>query len=74
LDPWREDLLAAVTQRSARADPPRKKSDTTKEMQTWTKAHLRVFLDAMKDERLSSPLWHTIAMTGMRRGHRPALE
>jgi len=49
------------------ADPPRKKGDGTKEMRTWTKEQLRAFLGAMKDERLS-PLWHTIAMTGMRRG------
>jgi len=49
------------------ADPPRKKGDGTKEMRTWTKEQLKAFLDAMKDERLS-PLWHTIAMTGMRRG------
>jgi integrase len=49
------------------ADPPRKKGDGTKEMRTWTKEQLRAFLNAMKHERLS-PLWHTIAMTGMRRG------
>src|SRR5450759_9060 len=49
------------------ADPPRKQGDGTKEMQTWTKEQLKAFLEAMKDERLS-PLWHTIAMTGMRRG------
>jgi len=49
------------------ADPPRKKGDGTKEMRTWTKEQVRAFLEAMKDERLS-PLWHTIAMTGMRRG------
>jgi len=49
------------------ADPPRKKSDGTKEMQTWTKEQLKAFLEAVQDERLS-PLWHTIAMTGMRRG------
>ena len=49
------------------ADPPRKKGDGSKEMQTWTKEQLKAFLEAMKDERLS-PLWHTIAMTGMRRG------
>src|SRR5665811_142129 len=49
------------------ADPPRKKSDGTKEMRTWTKEQLKAFLDAVAAERLS-PLWHTIAMTGMRRG------
>ena len=35
------------------ADPPRKKGDGTKEMQTWTKEQLKAFLDAVKDERLS---------------------
>jgi integrase len=49
------------------ADPPRKKGDGTREMQTWTKEQLKAFLEAMASERLS-PLWHTVAMTGMRRG------
>jgi site-specific recombinase XerD len=49
------------------ADPPRAKGDGAKEMKTWSKEELRNFLDAVKGERLS-PLWHTIAMTGMRRG------
>jgi len=49
------------------ADPPRKQGDGTKEMRTWTKEQLKAFLDAMKGERLAA-LWHTIAMTGMRRG------
>jgi integrase len=49
------------------ADPPRKKGDGTKEMKTWTKEQLKAFLDSVRDDRLA-PLWHTIAMTGMRRG------
>ncbi|HEY5472589.1 MAG TPA: tyrosine-type recombinase/integrase, partial [Candidatus Limnocylindrales bacterium] len=49
------------------ADPPRKKGDGSKEMQTWSKEQLRAFLEAMAGERLYA-LWHTIAMTGMRRG------
>jgi len=49
------------------ADPPRKKGDGTREMRTWSKEQLKAFLVAMKEERLS-PLWQTIAMTGMRRG------
>src|SRR5674536_54879 len=36
-------------------------------MQTWSKEQLKAFLGAVAGERLS-PLWHTIAMTGMRRG------
>ena len=49
------------------ADPPRKKSDGAREMRTWSKEQLKAFLHAVSDDRLS-PLWHTIAMTGMRRG------
>ncbi len=49
------------------ADPPRKKDDGSKEMQTWSKEQLRAFLGSVRDDRLS-PLWHLIAMTGMRRG------
>ncbi len=49
------------------ADPPCKKGDGTKEMRTWTKEQLKAFLDSVKDDRLH-PLWHLIAMTGMRRG------
>ena len=49
------------------ADPPRKKGDGTREMRTWTKEQLKAFLETVHDDRLHS-LWHTIAMTGMRRG------
>jgi site-specific recombinase XerD len=49
------------------ADPPRAKGDGSREMHTWTKEQLKAFLEAIRDDRLS-PLWHTIAMTGMRRG------
>jgi site-specific recombinase XerD/predicted RNA-binding Zn-ribbon protein involved in translation (DUF1610 family) len=49
------------------ADPPRAKGDSTREMKTWTKEQLKAFLEAVREDRLS-PLWHTIAMTGMRRG------
>ena len=49
------------------ADPPRKKGDGSREMRTWTKEQLKAFLDSVKDDRLHA-LWHTIAMTGMRRG------
>ena len=49
------------------ADPPRKKGDGTKEKRTWTKEQLTAFLESVTGER-PSPLWHTIAMTGMRRG------
>jgi integrase len=49
------------------ADPPRTKGDGAKEMKTWTSEQLKGFLASVEDDRLS-PLWHTIAMTGMRRG------
>jgi len=49
------------------ADPPRKQGDGAREMRTWSKEQLKAFLHAVSDDRLS-PLWHTIAMTGMRRG------
>jgi integrase len=49
------------------ADPPRTKGDGAKEMQTLTREQLKAFLAAVESDRLS-PLWHTIAMTGMRRG------
>jgi integrase len=49
------------------ADPPRKKGDGTREMKTWSAEQLGAFLTSMRDDRLY-PLWHTIAMTGMRRG------
>ena len=49
------------------ADPPRKQGDGTREMKTWTKEQLKAFLESVHDDRLYS-LWHTIAMTGMRRG------
>jgi integrase len=51
----------------AAADPPRTKGDGAKEMKTWTAEQLAAFLTSVKDDRLY-PLWHTIAMTGMRRG------
>ena len=49
------------------ADPPRISGDGTRELKTWSAEQLKAFLDFTRDERLS-PLWHTLAMTGMRRG------
>jgi integrase len=49
------------------ADPPRIRGDGTKELKTWSAVQLRAFLEFTKEERLS-PLWHLLAMTGMRRG------
>jgi integrase len=47
------------------ADPPRVGS--AHEMRTWSAQQLKAFLEATRDDRLS-PLWHLLAMTGMRRG------
>lgn len=49
------------------ADPPRINGDGTKELATWSAEQLAAFLDSTKDNPLSA-LWHTLAMTGMRRG------
>ena len=38
-----------------------------RELTTWSAEQLRAFLDFTSEERLS-PLWHLLAMTGMRRG------
>jgi len=48
------------------ADPPRVGREGH-EMKTWSAEQLAAFLEAVREERLS-PLWHTLAMTGMRRG------
>jgi integrase len=49
------------------ADPPSIRGDGNRELKTWSAAQLRAFLDSTRSESLS-PLWHLLAMTGMRRG------
>lgn len=49
------------------ADPPRIGGDGTRELKTWSAEQLRAFLTATHGDRLS-PIWHLLAMTGMRRG------
>ena len=49
------------------ADPPHQRGTERREMKTWTAEQLRAFLDFTKADDLYS-LWHTLAMTGMRRG------
>ncbi len=51
----------------AAADPPSIRGDGTKELKTWDAKQLKAFLEATREERLS-PLWHLLAMTGLRRG------
>ena len=49
------------------ADPPSQRGTERREMRTWTAEQLRAFLAFTKDDELYS-LWHTLAMTGTRRG------
>jgi len=49
------------------ADPPRISANGRSEMKTWSAEQLGAFLISVKDDSLH-PLWHTLAMTGMRRG------
>ena len=65
-----KDAVGGATSRGTRSTPPTRRArraTARREMQTWTKEQLKAFLDAVEDDRLSA-LWHTIAMTGMRRG------
>ena len=48
------------------ADPPRV-AGRGHELRTWSAEQLAAFLDSRRDDRLY-PLWHTLAMTGLRRG------
>ena len=49
------------------ADPPRCKANGSSEMKTWSAEQLGAFVASVKEDRLYA-LWHTLAMTGMRRG------
>jgi integrase len=49
------------------ADPPRISGNGRCEMKTWSAEQLGAFLTTVHDDRLHA-LWHTLAMTGMRRG------
>ena len=49
------------------ADPPSQRGTERREMKTWTAEQLGAFLKSVADDRLH-PLWHALAMTGMRRG------
>jgi integrase len=49
------------------ADPPRISGNSRCEMKTWSAEQLGAFLTAIHEDRLHA-LWHTLAMTGMRRG------
>ncbi len=49
------------------ADPPTMKGEGVREMKTWDAGQLKAFLAPTKGDRLS-PLYHLLAMTGMRRG------
>jgi integrase len=49
------------------ADPPRINGEGRHEMKTWSAEQLAAFLASVREDRLHS-LWHTLALTGMRRG------
>jgi integrase len=49
------------------SDPPRATSEALNEMSTWTACEVSTFLAAVKKDDLY-PLWHLLAMTGLRRG------
>ena len=49
------------------ADPPSIRGDGNRELTTWSAAQLKAFLTATHVDRLG-PVWHLLAMTGMRRG------
>ncbi len=49
------------------ADPPRGKGEGETEKKTWNAKQLKAFLESTTGDRLS-PLYHLLAMTGMRRG------
>ena len=53
------------------ADPPRVAA-RGHELRTWSAEQLAAFLDSRRDDRLYA-LWHTLAMTGLRRGEALAL-
>jgi integrase len=48
-----------------RSDPPRQSAG--REITTWTATQLRTFLTGVRDDAWY-PIWHLLAMTGMRRG------
>jgi len=54
------------------ADPPKTGLDKRGEMKTWSAKELKTFLESAKETRLY-PLWHTMALTGLRRGEALAL-
>ena len=48
------------------ADPPRVAAQSH-ELRTWSAEQLAAFLNSQRNDRLYA-LWHTLAMTGLRRG------
>ena len=65
--PRRREVGAAGAQPRRRSRPAQPGGTERREMRTWTAEQLRAFLAFTKDDELYS-LWHTLAMTGMRRG------
>jgi len=55
------------------ATPPTAREARPPEMTCWSTAQLALFLGWAAENSASSPLWHVLAMTGMRRGELLAL-
>jgi integrase len=55
------------------ATPPTAKEAKPPEMTCWSAAELAAFLGSAEGAAQNYPLWHTLAMTGMRRGEALAL-
>jgi integrase len=58
---------------AAKAHPPTSKQAASPEMRPWTAAQLAAFLGWAREHSELYPAWHTLAMTGMRRGELLAL-
>jgi integrase len=52
---------------ASRCDPPKARAHHAREMKTWSAQDLKRFLLVTASEPLG-PLWHVLAMTGLRRG------
>jgi integrase len=68
-----DDAVSAGLLRSNPAAGVKKPRVRRPEMHTWTAAELATFLRATREDRMS-PLWHLLALTGIRRGEALGLQ
>jgi integrase len=61
------DAVSAGLLRTNPADDVKRPKVRRPDMHTWTAAELAAFLRATRDDRMG-PLWHVLALTGLRRG------